>query len=187
MAVQVKGAVLLSRKALVCTEYGDDAWDKVIEAVSEESRQQLKGLVLSASWYPFKLNEELDRAIVDVVGGGDLNIFKKIGVKSAQENLKGPHKAFLTPGEPMRFLEQSDCIYRFYYDVGYREFEATGPNSGVITTYEAETFSEADCLTVIGWYEEALQMCGATKVVMTEEACRARGDAHCRYRVSFEM
>ena len=187
MTVQVKGAVLLSRKALVCKEYGDDAWERVLATLLEESRKQFRGLVLSASWYPFALNEEIDRAIVDVEGGGDLNIFRKIGVKSAQENLRGPHKAFLTPGEPMKFLEQSDRIYRFYYDVGYREFEATGSSSGVITTYEAETFSETDCLTVIGWYEEALKMCGAKQVVMTEEACRARGDTHCRYRVSFQM
>ncbi len=187
MTVKVKGAVLLSRRAFVCSEYGEDAWKRVLEAMSEESRKQFHGLVLSASWYPFELNAEVDGAIVDVVGGGDLNIFKKIGVKSAQENLNGPHKAFLAPGDPIKFLEQSDRIYRFYYDVGYREFEATGSNSGVITTYEAETFSETDCLTVIGWYEEAIKMCGAKRVVMTEEACRARGDANCRYRVSFEM
>ena len=40
-------------------------------------------------------------------------------------------------------------IYRFYYDLGYRTCEQTGPCSGIITTHEAETFSTSDCLTVV--------------------------------------
>lgn len=48
-----------------------------------------------------------------------------------------------------------------------------------------ETLSANDCLTVIGWYEEALRMCGATTVRMTEETCRARGGPYCRYQVSW--
>jgi hypothetical protein len=187
MTTKVKGAVLLSRNAYVNAEFGKDAWDRILQKLSEESRSPLKGIILSTSWYPFEVNKELDQAIVDVVGGGDLNIFKKIGAWSAQANLGGAHRSFLSPGDPLGFLAQSDRIYNFYYDKGRREYEATGPNSGVITTYEAETFSANDCLTVIGWYEEALKMCGAKKVVMTEDSCRARGDSCCRYQIRWEM
>ena len=75
-------------------------------------------------------------------------------------------------------------IYSFYYDTGRREWESTGVSSGVMTTYKAGTFSQAHCLTVIGWYKEALRMCGAKRVTMTEETCRAKGGPYCRYRVS---
>lgn len=184
---KVKGAVLLSRKAFVRSEFGDDAWDRVLQKLSEASRVELQGIVLSSSWYPFTVNEELDQAIVDVVGGGNVSIFKKIGARSAEENLSGPHRGFLTPGDPQGFLAQTDRIYRFYYDTGYREYKATGPDSGIMITYEAETFSTNDCLTVIGWYEKALQMCGAKKVFMTEESCRARGNPNCRYRLRWQM
>lgn len=187
MSTKVKGAVILSRREFVRSEFGDDAWDRVLDKLPEATGKQLRGIVLSASWYPFQVNEELDKAIVDILGGGDRNIFKKIGACSARENLGGPHSGFLSPGDPERFLAQTGRIYSFYYDVGHREYESTGPNSGVITTYEAETFSENDCLTVIGWYEEALKMCGAKRVVMVEEDCRARGDAHCRYRLTWEL
>jgi len=47
-------------------------------------------------------------------------------------------------------MEMTDSIYDFYYDTGERKFEATGDNSGVMTTYGAETFSQTDCMTVIG-------------------------------------
>jgi hypothetical protein len=38
---------------------------------------------------------------------------------------------------------------------------------------------------VIGWYRRALEMCGATNVHITEDECRARGGAVCRYRISW--
>jgi hypothetical protein len=44
-----------------------------------------------------------------------------------------------------------------------------------------------DCLTFIGWYKEALKMCGAASVEVREEECRARGGALCRYRIRWTM
>jgi uncharacterized protein (TIGR02265 family) len=185
MSTQVKGAVLLSRKEFVREEYGDDAWQKVLGGVSAANRAQLEGVLLSSRWYPFEINADLDRAIVEVLGRGDRNVLKKIGARSARTNLGGAHQAFLKKGNPQAFMAGTDRIYRFYYDEGHREYESTGPSSGVITTHGAATFSENDCLTVIGWYEEALRMCGATRVQITEDPCRARGGPYCRYLVSW--
>ncbi len=186
MTTKVKGAVLLARRALVEKEFGDRAWREVLEALPEPDRERLGGTLLTTSWYPFELNERLDAAIVARVGKGDPKIFEAIGARSAQENLSGPHRAFLTPGNPQRFMSGAGRIYNFYYDTGYRVYEPSGPTSGVMTTYEAGTFSETDCLTVIGWYKKALEMCGAENVVIEEEVCRARGGEHCRYRIGWK-
>jgi len=62
---------------------------------------------------------------------------------------------------------------------------ALAEREGVLTTYEAETFSAPDCLTVVGWYRRALELCGAGSVRVVEEECRAKGGTVCRYRVSW--
>ena len=185
MPTRVKGAVILARRAFVREEFGEDAWKRLLETLSEADRELLDGFILTASWYPFELNERLDAAIVEQLGAGDSAIFESIGAWSAKKNLAGPHKTFLTPGSPHRFMQMTDRIYDFYYDTGERKFEYTSEHSGVMTTYGAETFSETDCMTVIGWYKEALRMCGATKVQIEEVACRARGDEYCRYELSW--
>jgi hypothetical protein len=183
MAGQVKGAALLARGAFVRSEFGDDAWKLVVDGTSGEARRTLGGSILSSKWYPFAISHELDEAIVRTLGAGDRAIFKRIGARSARENLEGPHKSFLGSGDPAAFMERTSAIYRFYYDTGRREWLATGPTSGVMTTHDAETYSQADCLTVIGWYEEALAMCGARDVVIREPSCRATGADVCRYEV----
>lgn len=187
MAMTVGGGVILSRKAYVQKEFGEGAWNRVLETLPEEDRETLGGLILSVTWYPFDLNERLDKAIVEVLGKGEERIFEDIGAHSAKEALADRHAHLLTPGDPAKFLEKTDRVYSFYYGTGRREYEATGPTSGVMTTYDAETFSKTDCRTVIGWYKEALKQCGARVVTMTEEQCRAEGAEYCRYRIRWAM
>lgn len=185
MAIKVKGAAILARRTFVTDEYGEGAWAKILATLSEEDREELEGTMLASTWHPFELNDRLDSAIVEVLGEGGKEIFESIGRASARQNLEGPHRAFAARRDPAWFLSATDRIYDFYYDKGHRTYEATGPKSGVITTFDSETFSETDCLTVIGWYKEALEMCGVSTVEMVEEACRAKGDSTCRYRISW--
>jgi uncharacterized protein (TIGR02265 family) len=183
-ALKVKGSVLRSRLAFVAEQAGPDGQARVLEALEAADRAALR-VLLASSWYPFELGARLDAAIVRVLGGGCQAYFETLGEASAVQNLGGVHKHLVTPGDPRAFLERTPVIYALYYDRGRREVEFTGPSEAVLTTYDAETFSVADCLTVVGWHRKALELCGATQVRVVEEECRARGGRRCRYRVSW--
>jgi hypothetical protein len=178
--MKVKGAVLLSRVAFVKKHFGGQAWKDVLSAVSADDGTDFAGL-LASGWYPFETGQRLDDAIVRVIGKGDRRVFEELGAASARENLTTVHKMFVAGQDPQGFMAKAPVIYSFYYDTGRRTYEPTGPSSGVLTTFDAGSYSAVDCLTVIGWYKEALAMCGAKEVVVQETACRARGDAVCRY------
>ncbi len=184
--MKIKGVVIHSRIEFVKDNFGEESWKKVLDSLPDEDQHLLTDLLLKAQWYPFEIGDRLDKAIVEVLGEGDNKIFEMIGAKSAKRNLLKEHKSFLTPGDPQAFMAKTPVIYKSYYDSGRREYRQTGPNSGVMTTYDAETFSVPDCLTVIGWYKEALRMCGARNVKVIEEECRALGGECCRYSLSWE-
>jgi uncharacterized protein (TIGR02265 family) len=181
---QVKGSVLKSRLAFVEQHAGKDGVERVLATLEAPDRAALRNLV-AIQWCPFELGRRLDDAIVKVLGHGRTQFFERLGAASADANLTSVHKAFLTPGDPQAFLAKAPQIYRLYYDTGRREYARVGPKEAVLTTHEAETFSSPDCLTVVGWYRRALEMCGAIRVQIVEEECRARGGAVCRYRVSW--
>jgi predicted hydrocarbon binding protein len=185
--MQVRGSVLKARKLFTEEHFGSGAWDRILDTLPESDRTVLWGILLPAGWFPFEISEHLDRTIVDVLGKGDPKVFEDIGRKSARENLSGIHKAFLAAGNPQAFLAQTKTIYQFYYNTGTREYVPTEPQSGVLTTADAETFSVADCLTVVGWHKEALEMCGAKNVRISETKCRAKGDPVCEYEVRWEL
>jgi hypothetical protein len=185
--MEVRGSVLRARKLFTEEHFGAGAWDRILDTLPESDRTALRGILLPAGWFPFEISERLDKAIVDVLANGNLQVFEDIGRKSARENLSGIHKTFLAAGNPRDFLAQAKSIYNFYYDTGTREYVSTGPQSGVLKTIDAETFSRADCLTVVGWHKEALEMCGAKNVRITETKCRAKGDPLCEYEIRWDL
>ncbi len=183
---KIKGAVLKSRIAFVKERFGEEAMRQVLASLPADDQQKLKS-ILTIGWYPFDTGRRLDEAIVAMCGKGDTALFRQLGATSAAKNLSTLQKSFLTPGDPHAFLGKAGTIYALYYETGRREYQRTGTHSGVLTTYDANTFSVHDCQTVIGWYEKALEMCGAKHVRIVEEECRATGGATCRYAVSWSQ
>ncbi|HLS48074.1 MAG TPA: TIGR02265 family protein [Gemmatimonadales bacterium] len=182
---QIKGAVLKSRLGFVEEHAGKDGLVRVLEALPPDDQRSLK-LVFTSNWYPFELGKRLDDAIVRVLNGGRTEFFEKLGEASAARNLGSLHSGYVTAGDPHAFLAKAPAIYSMYYEAGRREYHKTGENSATLTTWDAETFSAPDCLTVIGWYRKALEMCGAEGVRVVEEECRAKGGASCRYAISWK-
>lgn len=165
--------------------FGAEGTERVLTAFDPEDQRLLRSL-LPVRWYPFDLGRRLDEAIVTVLGGGRPAFFERLGEASADRNLTTLHKAFVTPNDPQLFLSKAPQIYAMYYQTGRREYQKTGEKEAVLTTYDAETFSAPDCLTVVGWHRRALELCGATGVTAVEEECRAKGGAVCRYRLRWE-
>jgi uncharacterized protein (TIGR02265 family) len=181
---QIKGAVLKSRLGFVEEHFGKDGLRKVLESLGPDDQRALK-LVFTSNWYPFEIGKRLDDAIVRALGEGRPEFFEKLGEASAVKNLGSLHSGYVTPGDPHAFLAKAPTIYSMYYEAGRREYRKTGETSATLTTYDAETFSSPDCLTVVGWYRKALELCGAEGVRVVEEECRARGGLVCRYAISW--
>lgn len=185
--MKIKGTVINARKEFIKEHFGEGAWEKVLKTLPPSHQDQLRGTILSSTWYSFEIGDALDNAIVKVLGRGNLSFFEELGAVSARKSLAKEHKSFLSKGDPQGFLKKAGIIYKFYYNTGYREYKETGPQSGIMTTFNSETYSAPDCLTVIGWHKEALKLCGVKQVNVVEEECRTKGGKCCRYRFQWTM
>ena len=182
--LKVKGGPLLSRLAFVREQRGEEGVQRVLARLPESDRK-LCSPILTASWYPFELNERLDEAIAAEMGIGEA-VFLLIGEKSAMHNLGGAHRAMLSEGDPHGLLRRTPQIYQMYYDTGRRTYERAGDTRAVLRTYDAPTFSRHDCLTVVGWHRKAIEMCGAKNARVIETKCRAKGAEFCEYVCEWE-
>ena len=181
----VKGSIVRSRLDLLRSK---GVFDDVMALLPEADRAVWSGLVLATSWYSFEMSQRLDVATAKVLGRGDARkAFLAMGRASADANLAGVHKAYVRQGNPHHLLSCAPQIYKQYYDKGHRTYEALGPTSGVLRTFDAENVTASDCLTVVGWYERAIELCGGTDVRVHEALCRARGDDHCEYVCSWRI
>ena len=183
----VKGSVLRSRLDFVANKFGAPTLERVLAALPAEDRRILERGLLPAQWYPFGLGERLENAILGALGEGGRQTFLEMGRRSAEYNLAGVHKVFVHAGEPHQLLSRAPAIYQLYYDTGRRTYEKTGEKTCRLVTYESETFSEADCLTVIGWHQRAVELCAGLDAMVDHPSCRARGDDACEYLISWNL
>ncbi|HYO69167.1 MAG TPA: TIGR02265 family protein [Archangium sp.] len=185
-AARIKGSVLITRLNLLMKQGGTGRFQQVLQRLPPADRKVLEGVIMPIGWYPLALNLRLDAAIADALSPRDRNkAFVEMGRASAEDNLNGPHHVFIRKGDPHFLLSHSPEIYRLYYAVGSRAYEKTGPRSAVLRTVGAESVTEADCLTIIGWYERAIEMSGGREVRVEQKKCRARGNGHCEYHCSW--
>ena len=184
---RIKGAVISARLSMVRQQGGQGLVDKVLKLLPEADRSILREDIPPMSWHSMDLGQRLDAAIADVLSPDDrARAFMAMGRASADENLNGVHSLFLRQGEPHYLLSKASQIYRFYYDIGRRTYEKVGPTAVVLRTFDAESVTETDCLTVMGWHQRAVEMSGGKSVQVTHPLCRAKGAPHCEYRISWE-
>lgn len=187
-AARIKGSVLITRLNLLMKQGGTGRVQQVLQRLSPADRKVLEGVIMPIGWYPLELNLRLDAAIADALSPRDRNkAFVEMGRASAEENLNGPHHVFIRKGDPHFLLSHAPEIYRLYYAVGSRTYEKAGPRSAVLRTLGAESVTEADCLTIVGWYERAIEMSGGREVRVEQKKCRARGGVYCEYHCSWEF
>ena len=179
---RIKGGVIKARMEFVRARAGEAGVAAVLARLPAEDQEVLRGWVLPVTWYPLDLNLRLDDAIAAVLSPGNRDrIFLEMGRASADSNLGGPQRPFVREGDPHFLLRAAPQIYSVYYQVGRRTYEKTGETSAVLRTYDAESVTRTDCLTVVGWHQRAIEMCGGKAVKVVETRCRSRGDPHCEY------
>ena len=175
----IKGGALLSRLHFVRDQKGEAGVQSVLARLPEADRAACEQ-ILTSSWYPFDLNQRLDDAIAAELGLGE-KVFVMIGEKSASHNLTNAHKAFVMGRDPHGLLKRAAQIYQMYYDTGHRSYESAGETKAILRTHESKTYSKHDCLTVVGWHQKAIEMCGGANVRVRETRCRADGAEVCEY------
>lgn len=179
----IKGGVLLSRLSLLRQRGGEACVARVLGRLTPQDRALVSGVVLPFGWYPFGAGSRFDEAIAAELGEG---IFRELGAASAADNLGDVHKSYVRSGDPHGLLKQAPSIYRLYYDSGYRTYERLGDRKAMLRTFDSTTFTRTDCLTIAGWYEKAIELCGGQRARVTELRCRSQGDPLCEYRCEWE-
>jgi hypothetical protein len=179
MRGRIRGGVLLSRLAFVRQRSGEGGLRAILAALSEEDRALLSSLVVAIGWYPFETNERLDAEIARHFGGNA--IYRTLGAQSAIDALSTTHKNFVRSRDPHGLLKHIAQLHRLYKDTGYMTYEWLDATSAALRTFDCASYSASDCLTNLGWHEQAIELCGGRNVHAVETRCRSRGDPMCEY------
>jgi hypothetical protein len=179
----VKGAAFSSRLLWIQLNHGDQGLHRLrADATPALAELALAGAVKSR-WYPFALFVELNERIDRLFGAGDLALVRELGRHGAHANLTTIYRLFYKVGTVRWIANRATRLWGLHYDSG-RMLMVQLPGKEMEMRIEGfDTPHRTHCLSVMGWTERSVELSGGKEVAGEELACRAIGDASCRFRV----
>lgn len=178
---EVKGTKITSKLAFVRAELGDGAEERVLGALSEEDRDEVRK-VLEIGWYPQELYERLVRAVVDAGAEGDLKVLDRMGAHSAEAQGQGPYRSFFRARDPEGLLQSMAPMHAMLNRPGEMTMEPR--RNGHVTLRIRSPKGNADvCRLARGFYRRAVELCGVKEVTVRELECSGSGAEACRFEV----
>ncbi|MBI3650726.1 MAG: hypothetical protein HY231_06725 [Acidobacteria bacterium] len=180
----VKGTMISAHLAWAKENTGDD-----LEALKPHLDQECVNLLtrrlLATEWVLFRHFIQIDRAIAKVVGGVQEKVFWTLGQYSAEVNLGGVYKSFVS-ANPHRFFDQMVLLHSRFQNFGQSSYEKLSERSARMRLEGYTEYSPAFCLSSGGYYEGALKLMKVIgPIVVQETSCQCAGDKVCLYDLSW--
>ena len=181
----VKGGMMAAHISFATENRSADTAMRFWNALPFQMREELGGMILPVSWYPFADLITVDRAIVKTYGGGDVLVLREAGAHSARLNLTGVYKVYRRDSIH-EFLANGARLHSKFQDFGQAKYVKNGPHAGEMIFSAYRSYSPLYCESAIGFYRESLEIHGAHNVVVEESTCQCRGDASCTFSLRWE-
>jgi hypothetical protein len=182
----VKGSALASRVLWVRLERGEAGLARLVARASPALRATIERGVEKARWYPFEQFIELNLAIDQLFGNGDLALVRQLGRYGADANLTTIYRLFFKVGTVHWILGRAVRLWDAHYDSGRMGVVPRGPTSALLRIHAFATPHPAHCLSVLGWCERSIELSGGKHPVMEETRCRTRGDELCQIKATWD-
>lgn len=182
----VKGSALATRILWVELNHGQAGLNR-LAGYSPAMRDLVGGRIDKARWYGFEPFIELNVAIDQLFGRGDLSLIKPLGRYGADANLTTIYRLFFKLGSVNWILGRAVRLWSAHYDTGYLEVMTRGIRSATLRIRGFATPHPVHGLAVAGWAERSIELSGGKKVTLEETKCRNKGDEYCQMDARWDL
>ncbi len=167
--MQVSGHIIRSRYMFV-RQAGEDAYQRVLAAVSTETREVLEQGPLETLWYPFDLLIDLSVTADRLLGEGDLRLCFEMGRFSCGHNLTGIYRVFFRFGNLNFLLDRAAKAWHSQYDFGRMSVHRDPSNKQRVTMVleDVPRPHQAIYQSIYGWATKAAELSGTELTSFTE-------------------
>ena len=163
--MQVKGTAVETLPVFIRTKFGEQGFQKWLQALPQESRKSLDAKILPPLWYPLK-ETLIDPTVklCELFYNGRLDGATEQGRYSAEHALKGVYRLFVRLASPETLVTKASTIMPTYYQPSSMEVVEKKNNQSVVRITKFETPHTVIEHRIKGWMERALELTGARNV-----------------------
>jgi hypothetical protein len=181
----VRGGMILSRLLYIRAWHGESALRELVQRFSPSDRAMLDNPGVSGL-YPLALLVRLDRAIVRTFGADVPDVLERLGEFSADLSLGSTLDPALGKDVPSWLGATRNLNLRFQ-DFG--EADSTFGNlqshthEAVVTLKYSPAPPSPYCASGVGYFRQAVRLCGGENVEVAITSCAQTGTGECRFLV----
>jgi hypothetical protein len=184
--MQVKGTAVQTIPLFIKERFGEQQFQKWLEALPPESRKHFSSDILPPLWYPLK------EAIIDptlklceLFYRGKIDGALEQGRFSAEHGLKGVYKLFLKFASPETLISKASSVMPTYYQPSAMEVVGKATKTATLRITKFETPHQVIEQRMKGWIERALELSGAKMAQARINASMTTGSPYTDFVVSW--
>ncbi len=165
--MEVNGAAVLSLPLFVKGNFGDEGFQRWLNALSEHARKVYSAPIFQSGWYPMQeILIEPTKKICELFYQGDLKGAWECGRHSAEHGLRGIYKVFVRLSSPEFLINKASIILPTYYRPSSMKVMENVRGHAVVRVEDFPGMHKVIEFRMAGWMERALEISGCKNVQM---------------------
>ena len=174
--MEVKGTGIVASSEFVKNKHSS-RFQEWLDSLPSESKKIFSGRIILGFWYPMRdaLVVPTEKLIELFCGGNEQGAWD-LGRYNADTNLKGIYKVFVKIATPSFVLPKAARIFSTFYRPAKAEAEKFDDNSAVLRILEFPEPNYLCELSIAGFTERTLEICGCKELTVNIVKSLAKGD-----------
>lgn len=164
--VQIKGSAIQETINQVKRRAGEEAFQKILALLDEETRNVLKAEIYSSSWYSLDFFTRFLEEEIRVLAEGKEEMVTRGSEAVIERQLRGIYKAFVKLGSPEFVIKRIAAVHETYFQGVPIEVTLLGNRQAMIRYTGFEKQHRIMGFAIIGFFKKALEISGAKDAVI---------------------
>jgi hypothetical protein len=164
--VQIKGSAIKETINQIKTRSGEDAFQKILGLLDEETRKICEGEIFVSSWYSLDLFARFLEIEIRVLANGNEEMVTRGSEAVIERQLRGIYKAFVKLGSPEFVIKRIAAVHATYFQGVPIEVQLQGHGKAVVKYTGFEKQHRIMGFAIIGFFKKALEISGAKDVII---------------------
>jgi len=175
---EVKGATIKDFPRYVKEILGEEAYQKWLSTLPDESKKIFSSQILSSKWYSFRYCDlEPQKKIAELFYNNDPISAQKVGRWQADSAFTGIYKAFVKIGSPSFIISNASNLMTTFYRPTKLEVVEKEKNHVKIRITQFPEIEEITEQNIYGFIIRTMEICGCHNIQAKVNFSLAKGDA----------
>src|SRR5216683_2868778 len=164
--VQIKGSAIKETIEQIKRRSGEDAFQKILGLLDEETRKIFEGEIFSSTWYPLDAFTRFLEVEIKVLADGNEEMVTRGSEAVIERQLRGIYKAFVKLGSPEFVIKRIAAVHATYFKGVPIEVQLQAHAKATVRYTGFEKQHRIMGFAIIGFFKKALEISGARDVVI---------------------